>query len=193
MSIPGLKPHSMTNVHVNHIGPRSSFALALAGAVVAGAFVLTACAPASPTGAGTSASEPAPAPSDAGAVGAQPAGGEASVLVAESEAVLAWQDRWYDNFCTSALVAMGDENCIGIAVEAVEFAQDAPARIDADVPEGALGEELRAAATGLAAASEAFVAASCETMSSECVAETDDLTDAMRMYGDVVAEVVAAS
>ncbi|HKP07975.1 MAG TPA: hypothetical protein VJU58_12045, partial [Microbacterium sp.] len=139
-----------------------------------------------------SGAEPS-APADTGAAGTQPAGEVTSVLVAESEDVLAWQDRWYDNFCSSAVVAMGDENCIAIAMDGVELAQDAPARIDADAPEGELGEELRAAATGVAAAGEAFVAASCETMSSECIAETDDFTDAMRMYGDVVAEVVAAS
>ena len=77
MSIPGFKPHGITNVHVNHTGPRSSFALAVAGAVLAGAFALTACAPAAtPTAADpTTASEPAPPASEAGAAGTQPAGG----------------------------------------------------------------------------------------------------------------------
>lgn len=195
MSIPGFKPHGITNVHVNHTGPRSSFALAVAGAVLAGAFALTACAPAAtPTAADpTTASEPAPPASEAGAAGTQPAGGAASVLALESDVVLAWQDRWYDNFCSSAVIALGDENCIGIALEGVEQARTAPERIEAEVPSGMLGDELRAAAAEVAAAGEAFLAASCDTVPTECVAETDDLTDAVRMYGDVVAEVVAAS
>jgi predicted peroxiredoxin len=175
-------------------GPRSPFVLGLAAAVLAGAFALSACAPAAqPAGEPAAAAEPSADAGQGGAAGTQPAGEEESVLVAESEAVLAWQDRWYDNFCSSAVVAMGDENCIGIAMEGVALAQEAPERIDADVPAGDLGEQLRTAATEAASAGDAFVAASCETMSSECVAETDDLTDAMRMYGDVVAEVVAAS
>ncbi|WP_164861767.1 hypothetical protein, partial [Microbacterium sp. CPCC 204701] len=64
----------------------------------------------------------------------------------------------------------------------------------ADVPAGALGDELRASAAAVAEAGEAFLASGCDTsQSEECVGPTDDFTDAVRMYGDVVAEVVAAS
>jgi hypothetical protein len=178
-------------------GGRLLTAAAVATAL-AGAAALAGCAAdlsASPNDAPTTVAEPAPsttAPDDP--AGTQPAGGATSDIAAESEAILAWQDRWYDNFCSSVVVSMADENCVGIAREGVELAQSAPDRIAGVAPEGALGDELRRAAADAATAAEAFLASGCDAaQDEECVGPTDGLTDAVRAYGDVVAEVVAAS
>ncbi|WP_205789327.1 hypothetical protein, partial [Microbacterium sp. CPCC 204701] len=104
-------------------GPGSPFGAALTAAVLASAFALSACAPAaSPTAAAPTVAADPTAPVE-NAAGTQEAGGAASVLASESDAVLAWQDRWYDNFCSTVLISMGDENCVGIALEGVELAR----------------------------------------------------------------------
>lgn len=173
----------------------SRLAPALLAGVLAGV-VLTGCTVtmrSQPEAAPTLAA-PVPTATSAGSQPAQTEGASPTTLAAESAAVLAWQDRWYDNFCSSVVVSMADQNCVGIALDAVAFAQGAPQRAAAFALTDALGDDVRAAAEQAAAAADAFVATECDTaQTDECVTPTDAFTDAVDAYGAVLAEAVAAS
>ncbi|TQK18865.1 hypothetical protein FBY40_1354 [Microbacterium sp. SLBN-154] len=121
--------------------------------------------------------------------GTRPAGGDAGFVETEAGAIALFQDRWYDNFCSSVNIAMGDENCVGIAIEALEMIDGAA---DRAIAAGA-DDELVTAATAAEDAAAAFRAAECDISTSDtCVGPTDDFTDAVRAYGDELTERLAA-
>ena len=132
------------------------------------------------TGIGTGTADPG---------GTRPAGGDAGFIETEAGAIALFQDRWYDNFCGSVNIAMGDENCVGIAIEALEMIDGAADRAAA----AGVDDELLAAAAAAEDAAAAFRAAACDVSTSDtCVGPTDDFTDAVRAYGDELTERLAA-
>ncbi|WJL94972.1 hypothetical protein QSU92_13535 [Microbacterium sp. ET2] len=174
------------------------FAAAAAAALLA-AVTLTGCTfTLGASGAEPDATEPAtatttaPETTDPGTTdpgGTRPAGGDAGFIETEAGAIALFQDRWYDNFCSSVNVAMGDENCVGIAIEALEMIDGAADRATA----AGVDDDLLAAATAAEDAAAAFRAAECDVYTSDtCVGPTDDFTDAVRAYGDELTERLAA-
>ncbi|MEI3865905.1 hypothetical protein V6S02_02285 [Microbacterium sp. CCNWLW134] len=137
--------------------------------------------------AATTTTDPDPDVTDPG--GTRPAGGDAGFVETEAGAIALFQDRWYDNFCSSVNIAMGDENCVGIAIEALEMIDGAADRATA----AGADDELVTAATAAEDAAAAFRAAECDISTSDtCVGPTDDFTDAVRAYGDELTKRLAA-
>lgn len=123
--------------------------------------------------------------------GTRPAEGDAGFVESEAGGIALFQDRWYDNFCSSVLISMGDENCVGIAIEGLDMIDGAADRVRAS--DNAGDADLLAAATAAEDAADAFRAAECDVYTSDtCVGPTDDFTDAIRAYGDVLTEILAA-
>lgn len=174
--------------------PLQRRAAAAAAAALLAAVTLTGCTfTLGASGAEPDATEPAtttttdPDVTDPG--GTRPAGGDAGFIETEAGAIALFQDRWYDNFCSSVNIAMGDENCVGIAIEALEMIDGAADRANA----AGVDDELVTAATAAEDAAAAFRAAECEVYTSDtCVGPTDDFTDAVRAYGDELTERLAA-
>lgn len=173
-------------------GPEPRRRVVLGGLLAAASLLaLTGCTlTPEPSSSPSADSQPAAAAQPA----ASEAGAAASPVAAEAEAILAWQDRWYDNFCSTVVISMGDENCVRIAVEGIELIAASSDRVDAALPTDAVGDAVRSAADEAAVAADAFVAAACDTSPSDaCIEPTDTFTDAVRAYADVLEEAVAAA
>ena len=146
-------------------------------------------------GGSTSSAVPAPSPSTASepdsATDAVDDDWVLSMMLMQAAQPEQWLDEWYDNICSSVMVATGDKNCTDRATMGAIMVHGAAAKVEDLLAAGAPVEDLVDIAESGRIAGEEYFGAGCDREpSTDCVGPTDDVVDVLRDYADTVRSII---
>lgn len=114
-----------------------------------------------------------------------------SALLMQAAQPEAWLDEWYDDICSSVLVATGDQNCADQATAGAMMAHRAVDKVEDLLGAGAPLEDLMPIAEEGRAAGEAYFAAGCDREpTTSCIGPVDDIVSMIRDYADTVRGII---
>lgn len=158
---------------------------------------LAGCSFSGPVDASSSPFPEAPAPTSTAASETDPATEAAdgdwilSMLLMQAAQPEQWLDEWYDDICSSVMVATGDKRCTDRATMGAIMVHGAAAKVEDLLAAGAPVKELVEIAEAGRIAGEEYFGAGCDREpSTECIGPTDGVVDVLRDYADTVRSII---